>query len=111
MISYHRSNISRVVLVGLSTHVIVLIILSIFPTMLLLFAQPANTFALLLIHVALFYTETVAGILVIEQLNTNIYMYKSCCCVSFHGVNVKVVHVNVNKNNGHEALQSKNMNQ
>ena len=84
-ISRHRSNIIRVVLVGLLTHEIVLIILSIFPTLLLLFAQPSNTFALLVIHVALFYTETMAGILVIERLKKHIkwiqkQLDKCKCC-------------------------------
>ena len=76
MIHSHWSNISRVVLVGLLTHEIVLMILSVFPTLLLLFAQPMNTFALLVIHVALFYTETMAGIVVIEQLNKIIWIQK-----------------------------------
>ena len=81
----HRSKIIRVVLVGLLTHEIVLIILSIFPTLLLLFAQPSNTFALLVIHVALFYTETMAGILVIERLKKHIkwiqkQLDKCKCC-------------------------------
>ena len=77
-ISRHRSNIIRVVLVGLLTHAIVLIILSIFPTLLLLFAHPMNTFALLVIHVALFYTETIAGILVIERLKKNMWIQDKC---------------------------------
>ena len=76
MNSCHWSNIIREVLVGLITHVIVLIILSVFPTLLLLFAHPMNTFALLVIHVALFYTETVAGILVIERLNKSMWIQK-----------------------------------
>ena len=76
MISSHRSNITRVLLVGLLTHEIVLIILSVFPTLLLLFAHPMNTFALLVIHVALFYTVTIAGIIVIEQLYKNMWIPK-----------------------------------
>ena len=82
IICSHWSNITRVCLVGLLTHEIVLIILSVFPTLLLLFAQPTNTFALLVIHVALFYTETIAGILVIKQLNKNMWIQKllrNCC--------------------------------
>ena len=86
-ISHYRSNIIRVVLVGLLTHKIVLIILSIFPTLLHLFAQPSNTFALLVIHVALFYTETMTGMLVIEQLKKYIvriqkllHTCKCCTC-------------------------------
>ena len=79
-----RSNINRLVLVGLLTHETVLIILSIFPTLLLLFSQPSNTFALLVIHVALFYTETIAGVLVIERLNKNMWiqklLHKCKCC-------------------------------
>ena len=75
-ISGHWRNISRVVLVGLLTHEIVLIILSIFPTLLLLFAQPTNTFALLVIHIALFYTETITGMLVIERLNKSMCIQK-----------------------------------
>ena len=81
-ISRHWSNIIRVVLVCLLTHEIVLIILSVFPTLLLLFAHPMNTFALLVIHVALFYTETIAGILVIERLYKNMWIPKllrKCC--------------------------------
>ena len=38
------------------------------PIILLLFAHPMNTFALLGIHVALFYTETMVGILIIDRL-------------------------------------------
>ena len=81
-----RSNIIRLVLVGLHvlTHETVLIILSIFPTLLLLFSQLSNTFALLVIHVALLYTETIAGVLVIEQLNKNMWiqklLHKCKCC-------------------------------
>ena len=75
-ISSHWRNISRVALVGLLTHEIVLILLSIFPTLLLLFAQPTNTFALLVIHIAIFYTETLTGMLVIEQLNKSMCIQK-----------------------------------
>ena len=42
----------------------------VFPTLLLLFAHPMNTFSLIVIHVALFYTETMAGVLFMEQLDT-----------------------------------------
>ena len=55
------------VLVGLLTLAIVLLILNVFPTLLLFFAHPLNTFTLLVIHVALFYTETITGMLVIKQ--------------------------------------------
>ena len=63
------SNISREVRVGLLTLAIVLLILSVFPTLLLFFAHPLNTFTLLLTHIALFYTETTIGMLVIKQPN------------------------------------------
>ena len=82
-ISYNLRNISRVVLVGLLTHEIVLIILSIFPTLLLLFAHPMNTFALLAIHVALFYTETIMGTLVIEQLCKNTWIHEYIHAATF----------------------------
>ena len=55
-------------LVSLLTLAVALLILNILPIILLLFAHPMNTFALLGIHVALFYTETMAGILIINQL-------------------------------------------
>ena len=63
------SNIRREVWVGLLTLAIVLLILSIIPTLLLFFAHPLNTFTLLLTHIALFYTETTIGMLVIKQPN------------------------------------------
>ena len=52
---------------------LILLSVSVFPTLLLLFAHPENTFALIIIHVALFYTETVIGAYVIEQLNKHIH--------------------------------------
>ena len=72
------SNIRREAFVGLLTLAIVLLILSIFPTLLLFYAHPMNTLALLVIHVALFYTETMAGMLVIKRLN------ESECCKCEH---------------------------
>ena len=53
--------------VGLLTFAIVLLILSVFPTLLLFFAHPMNTFTLLVTHIALFYIETIIGMLVIKQ--------------------------------------------
>ena len=66
----------RTFLISLLTMALALLILNILPFILLLFAHPMNTFALLGIHVALFYTETMAGILIIEQL-------KSCTWCTF----------------------------
>ena len=63
---------------------LILLSLSVFPTLLLLFAYPENTFALIVIHVALFYTETVIGAYVIERLNrfTQRYLCTCSCCTS-----------------------------
>ena len=78
------SNIIREVSVGLLTLAIVLLILGVFPTLLLFFAHPLNTSALLVIHIALFYIETKTGMLVIEQLNKSkctqnlLYTCKRC---------------------------------
>ena len=60
-------SISRKLLVGLLTLAIVFLILNVFPTLLLFFAHPLNTFTLLVFHIALFYTETITGMLVIKQ--------------------------------------------
>ena len=57
----------RECLVRLLTLTIVFLILSVFPTLLLFFAHPMNTFTLLVIHVALFYIETIIGMLGIKQ--------------------------------------------
>ena len=62
------SNIKREVSVGVLTLAIVLLILNVFPTLLLFYAHPMNTLALLVIHVALFYAETITGMLVIKRL-------------------------------------------
>ena len=72
------SNIRREVSVGLLTLAIVLLILNVFPTLLLFYAHPMNTLALLVIHVALFYTETITGMLVIKRLK--------CCKREHHRV-------------------------
>ena len=72
------SNIRIKALVGLLTLAIVLFLLNVFPTLLLFFAHPMNTLALLVIHVALFYAETMAGMLVIKRLN------KCECCKRDH---------------------------
>ena len=58
---------------------LILLSLSVFPTLLLLFAHPENTFALIVIHVALFYTETVIGAYIIERMNRCI---RPCCRTS-----------------------------
>ena len=65
---YNCKGIIRTLLTSLITLALALLILNILPFILLLFAHPMNTFALLGIHVALFYTETMAGILIIERL-------------------------------------------
>ena len=62
--------------VGVRTLAIVLLILSAFPTLLLFFAHPLNTFTLLVTHIALFYTETKTGMLAIKQL----HKYECCKC-------------------------------
>ena len=62
-------SIKVLVHVGLLTLAIVLLILSVFPTLLLFFAHPMNTFTLLVTHIVLIYTETIIGMLVIERLN------------------------------------------
>ena len=82
---YNYKGIIRTLLTSLITLALALLILNILPFILLLFAHPMNTFALLGIHVALFYTETMAGILIIERLksstNTNNYADTPCTCV------------------------------
>ena len=65
-------GIVRTLLASLLTLAVALLILNILPFILLLFAHPMNTFALLGIHVALFYTETMAGILIIDRLKLNL---------------------------------------
>ena len=59
-----KCDISRKALVGLT---IVLLILSVSPTLLLFFAHPLNTFTLLVTHIALFYFETKTGMLVLNK--------------------------------------------
>ena len=74
---------SREFLVGLLTLAIMLLILSIFPTLLLFFAHPMNTLALLVIHIALFYTETITNMLVIERLKLSRKREHTCNKGSF----------------------------
>ena len=71
------ARISQIAVVVPLTLTLILVMLSIFPTLLLLFAHPMNTFSLIVIHVALFYTETMAGVLFMDQL----YMYKQACTI------------------------------
>ena len=61
---------------------LILLSLSVFPTLLLLFAHPENTFALIVIHIALFYTETVIGAYVIERLYRFTRLCTCTCCTS-----------------------------
>ena len=80
---WNHEDIFRALLISLLTLAVALLILNILPIILLLFAHPMNTFALLGIHVALFYTETMAGILIIDQLNSCPGCTCTCsmCCV------------------------------
>ena len=64
-----KHNIILFVSVKVLSLALILLSLSVFPTLLLLFAHPENTFALIVIHVALFYTETMIGVYIIERLN------------------------------------------
>ena len=63
-------GIVKTLLISLLTLALALLILNLLPFILLLFAHPMNTFALLGIHVALFYTETMAGILITDRLKS-----------------------------------------
>ena len=63
-------GIVKTLLISLLTLALTLLILNLLPFILLLFAHPMNTFALLGIHVALFYTETMAGILITDRLKS-----------------------------------------
>ena len=71
------AQISRIAVIVPLTLAIVSVMLIIFPTLLLLFAHPMNTFSLIVIHVALFYTETMAGVLFIDQ----VYTCKPACTI------------------------------
>ena len=71
------ARISQTAVIVPLTLALILVMLSIFPTLLLLFAHLMNTFSLIVIHVALFYTETMAGVLFMDQL----YTYKPVCTI------------------------------
>ena len=74
----------KITLVGTVWLAIYLLSLSIVPTVLLLCAYPMNTFALIVIHVALIYTETKVGTLVFMQLHK-----MNCMCCESRTTNVK----------------------
>ena len=78
--------ITRIAVVVPLTLALVLVMLSIFPTLLLLFAYPLNTFSLIVIHVALFYTETMAGVLFIHQ----VYTCKQACTRKYHNTEIVI---------------------
>ena len=67
----------KLILVGVVWLAIYLLALSIVPTVLLLCAYPMDTFALIVIHVALVYFEIKVGMLVFMQLSMSKCM--SCC--------------------------------
>ena len=86
-------GIVRTLLISLLTLAVALLILNILPFILLIFAHPMNTFALLGIHVALFYTKTMAGILIIDRLKSFTCTCTWCTCMITH------VYIHVQMNN------------
>ena len=60
-------NILKIFGVALLSAFIFTLVRDIFPAIILMFAFPVDTFALLALHVALFYTETMIGTLVVCQ--------------------------------------------
>ena len=87
-----KQNILLLISVKVLSLALILLSLSVFPTLLLLFAHPENTFALIVIHIALVYTETVIGAYLIERLNRCTCPYPCChtskirACCNFFGL-------------------------